>query len=709
MSIVCFFLLGSHLLYKYLYVWAKSVPIEWGTVNEAIIWSFPHFNPLIPSDDHNGYINELLYRSILKYSPKTKTFEADLMSCDLDDLNNISCQLENNLQWSDGTPITTDDIKATLNIISQTQVNPIIASLLENTTIEVTPETISFVNENRDINFLQVFLQPIIPKTIVGNLNSENVDGKFSEVNGIYSGNFIIKNISQDDTIWVTKITLEKNTNYFWNTMYIQFLILNLYQDEAHFLKNKNSFNIYNDTGRIIGKSIPRLNILPYTLSQFVWVFANTETLGKTLRQYVLWNLDRETVTLDLGNDRVTPTLNPFLSDISIDQDAGSFDIQKYMSEKNYYTKEELIEIIETSPTLPPEQIISAEVTLDEPTEPKPEQELLTFVVSPNSQKYNFVSQDDILVKWNAPEWIDAVYINDYKLTEFNPGDNEFFYRLSESYETIAPWENTYEVYFEIQGEKELKETFVYIYNTNETELAQIQKDFFAPEEKPTWTVVPTSSSTTLTQEDAQKLDSGMYYDIDGKPYTLKLIYAQTDALMEKAADSLKKQLANIGITLDTHGLSLGDIAKWLRDESLKYDMVLIGINLWYFDSNIFPYFHSSQVENGYNFANYKQLGLDILLEELKSNMLSVSKTQELESKILDILQQNNIIKTFYTSKIEMLVDKNIKDFTFPDHIPDTKLRYRPLLNAYLDEKRTIQLQNKSFIWFFQYLWNELW
>lgn len=113
-STLLFFILGAHLVYLYLYDGASSEPEVGGTVSEAIIGSFPHFNPLVPSNDHNAYINGLLYRSLLQYSPKTGKLESDLASCDLENLAYIECTLESNLEWSNGEPITLEDIKATL-------------------------------------------------------------------------------------------------------------------------------------------------------------------------------------------------------------------------------------------------------------------------------------------------------------------------------------------------------------------------------------------------------------------------------------------------------------------------------------------------------------------------------------------------------------------------------------------------------------------
>jgi ABC-type transport system substrate-binding protein len=198
----------THLGYRYIYEGAQSEAIKGGTVSEALIGSFPHFNPLLPSSDHNDYINRLLYRSLLEYSLENSQLEKSIVSCDLEDLLSIQCTLENNIKWSDGSDLTTEDIRMTFDMIKQTKVNPILASLLESTTIETTPDTIQFSREKRDISFLQVFLQPILPSSLLQTLNTENVDGKFSEIGALYSGRFRLVNINQDETVGVTKLTL---------------------------------------------------------------------------------------------------------------------------------------------------------------------------------------------------------------------------------------------------------------------------------------------------------------------------------------------------------------------------------------------------------------------------------------------------------------------------------------------------------------------
>ena len=712
-STIFFVALGSHLTYSYLYDGAESEPIEGGTISEAIIGSFPHFNPLVPTNDHNAYINELLYRSMLQYSTKTKNFETDLVSCNLESLIYIECVLETNLKWSDESEITTDDIKATLEIIKQTKVNPILASLLEGTTIETTKDSISFRNEAKDINFLEIFSQPILPKRVIEKLDTENIDGKFSEINGVYSGRFVLTSISQDETVGITKIALGKNANYFGNNMYIELLILNLFQDEAHFLKNKNSFNIFNDKDGIVGNTIPRLEVFKYTMPQFVTSFLNTETLDNELRSFVSEQLDRENIVKEIGEERFAPAFNPFLSDISIDGSSSNFSLSSYLKEKWYTNKSELIaeatskaqDIVEATPPTTT-AIISDEATLFSNEDTRPVQEDLEYINSPTTKKYNFTSQDGMLLSGRVDTWVSAVYINDYPLSGFDEGDTKFNYRLSEEYESISNWENSYKVYYESNGEKKFIEEIVYIYETDTQKLKEIQDSFFresTPRETPV-AVNPIVSENI----NFESLDDTYFYNSDGKPFTLKLLYAQTDSAMEKTALTIQTLLETQWIVVEIQGQSLGDITSGLRNESLNYDIMLIGINLGYFDSDIFPYFHSSQVQNGYNFSNFKKLSLDILLEELKSNNLTTSKSDELKAKMLEILKEENILKVLYTPEIQLLVDKNIKNFSFPNHLPDNKHRYYPILDSYLIEKKIINTEEKWVWLFLKYLYREL-
>lgn len=71
---------------------------------------------------------------------------------------------------------------------------------------------------------------------------------------------------------------------------------------------------------------------------------------------------------------------------------------------------------------------------------------------------------------------------------------------------------------------------------------------------------------------------------------------------------------------------------------------------------------------------------------------------------MLEILKEEAILKVFYTPKVQLLVDKNIKNFTLPSYLPDGKHRFYPLLDAYLSEKRSIKTEEKGGLGFIRFL-----
>jgi len=342
-SLVLLLVIGAHMIFLYLYEDAKEVPVKGWVVSEWIIWEFPHLNPLILSTDHNKYINNLLYRSLLSYDLEEGKISNDLASCDTSNLLYVECYLENNISWSNGEPITSEDIISTFNLFKKSEVNPVMSSLLAETEIEEKDGVIIFSNEKKEISFLNVFFQPILPASVINNLTSQEMESSFSPLDSIYSGRYVIGSVDQDETVGITTITLERNTNYFQNNMFIDTLILKLFKDENHFLKHKNSVNIFNDKQNILWESIPRLASFEYILPQFVSVFLNSETIeSETMRNYVLRNINRTDLIANLWVDAVQDVKNPFLSETEIDVEKTS-DLAFTLWRQWYQTKQELV------------------------------------------------------------------------------------------------------------------------------------------------------------------------------------------------------------------------------------------------------------------------------------------------------------------------------------------------------------------------------
>ena len=52
---------------------------------------------------------------MIKYSPQKGIYQGDLTTCDLTDISNVRCILQDDAVWSDGTRVKIDDIIASVN------------------------------------------------------------------------------------------------------------------------------------------------------------------------------------------------------------------------------------------------------------------------------------------------------------------------------------------------------------------------------------------------------------------------------------------------------------------------------------------------------------------------------------------------------------------------------------------------------------------
>ena len=714
-SILFFLITWSHLGYKYLYSDAKMYPLEWGTISEWLIGKFPSLNPLEELSGNNGYFMELLYRSIHSYDQNTWKINADIASCDTSSLAKIECFVEEWILWSNGEPVTVDDIYATYTLLKESQINPTLFNLLSGTTITKKTDSIVFENQNEDINFLNVFFQPIVPKSTLDNIWKENLWGNFSAIGQIYSGKFKITNVQQDNSLGITKFVLEKNEHYKNNPIAINQLIIKMFPDSNTFNKNKETINVFQDDNHILWTSVPRFKIQEYTLPQHVWIYLNKQTLpDNDFRTFILNSISRENLFTHLWENSVKPVINPYFSETSIQKELENKNYEAILARYWYYKKSKLIADI--IPDEVDDSLYSWEVTPDELPENKTfddfQKDSETITSPSYVERYNFVTQDDILLTGKTTSWVEAVYVNDYKLQGFSSWDSKFFYRLRESYDSIQAWRNDYKIYFEKNGEKNLIEEITFLYNTSTSELEKekeillnqlykqkIQNDKENQKEQ-------IENTPDLTKDRLEKiwaLDDNFYYNSDLEKLTLDLYYVATDENLRKTSLFIKNTLETSGIWVENHPIPLNTLIKILSQKD-NYDIILAWVNLSYFTQNIFPYFHSSQVENGYNFSNIKKTSLDIFLEDLKSDIYTPEEQSKIQDKILEILKEEQVVKTLYSPIEYLMVDKSMKNTPFPEQIVHKNLRNYLYDRLYTNEKKVMNLENKNFINYIKYL-----
>ncbi len=709
-----------HILYNYIYFDSKNVAVKWWTISEWIVWDVSHFNPLIPSSDYNKYIIWILYRSLVKYDVDEKKIVWDLANCDISNLSNIECFLESNIYWSNWEPINIQDIIATYNILKTTDTNPVIKSLISETTFEEKKNSIVFKSSKKDINILNIFFQPILPKQVIDNLWIADLTKPFyPSLESIYSWKYKVASVKEDKNLWIMEVIMDKNDKYNNNDILVDKIIFKFFKNSTYLIRNKDLINIFNDEQNLIWKSVPRLASHYYTLPKYTSIFINEwNVTSKSLRNFILNKIDKDKLINVLWLEKYKPVTNPYLTDFIIDKDIENKNIESIMESNWYYKKPVLAKLIlwEQEESLISTWSIDDKVSQKEPTIDEielKENSKLNYIISWLDKKYSFISSDDILLKWD-PNWEnpDAVYINDYKLKWFSKWDDYFYYRLKEeTYETIKEWKNEYNIYFEKKWKKTLKDSLLVYYYNDKTKLDSVKEEFYKsfikkPEiiTESTKTEKPVIDPVIKAKLDA--IDDKFFYNKNIEKFSLKLMFIGWEKDLSVTADFIKKTLGEYWIDIQTEQINLTDLSKLVNswNSSDSYDLMLAGINLGYFDYNIYPYFHSSQAKSGYNFANIKKLSLDLILEDINSNKLSQEKLKEMQETALNILKDEQIVKTLYTPINNLLVDKNIKNFSISDSLPSQVSRFNYLSKVYVNEKRNINYEKKWIIDFFEFL-----
>ena len=765
-SIVFLALSSVHLIYSYIYNDSKEVAQKWWTISESFVWAFPNLNPLKYNNDYNSYINHILYRSLLTYDISWKKIVWDLATCDIENIAKIECFLTENIKWSSWDNITSDDIISTYNIIKETDINPVLKNTLENVTITKSETSILFESTTSDVNILNIFFQAIMPKSVIEQIDLENLDWNFSPINWVYSWKYKISNVDKDETIWFTKIFLEKNTFYAQNPIYIDNIILKFYKDYPSLLQQKESINIFNDKKQLIWDSIPKLENHKYILPQYISVFINKDKLEyPNIRNYILSNINSDEILQKVWPEANKKINSPFLNQLNLSTFSNTTSIETMLNSLWYYNKQYYLKQIWTEIQEKNSNKYSSEVKIE-----KKEQNFASWSVEKNIKDeellidvteitnsitkenynskskiikdptwvdiYNFITNPNITLEWTSSKNVSEIYINDYKLKNYVSGSETFYYKLWEDIWNIKLWENKYEIYFNENGKKSLKDTITFIYNKDKNNLEKLEADLIASltnekielakkealDKKNKQKEVEVkleqkeiiNTNLVLTPEQIKKqnlikaLDDRFYYNSEFNPYSLKLSFINWSKQINISVEEIQTQLENSWIKINLQDIKLTELTKQIKENTEDYNILVAWINLWYFDFNLSKYFYSGQINEWKNFSKIKNSDLDNILEDLKSTLLNKEKINELEQSIVKILKAEAVFKPLYSPYYSNLVLKNIEWYELPEVIPNDTYRFDPLSKSYILKEKIINKSDKTISGYIKYLFTNL-
>ena len=123
--------------------------------------------------------------------------------------------LRDGLKWSDGEPITLDDVEFTMQLIKDSTVNSIYSSNFDGVKIARTDNAITFTLPSAYVDFDATLNIPVLPKHILQDVNpGQLLESNFSS-NPITSGAFAFNAMQSVSTSGEKIIYLMANNNYY--------------------------------------------------------------------------------------------------------------------------------------------------------------------------------------------------------------------------------------------------------------------------------------------------------------------------------------------------------------------------------------------------------------------------------------------------------------------------------------------------------------
>ncbi|HXK32206.1 MAG TPA: ABC transporter substrate-binding protein [Candidatus Paceibacterota bacterium] len=602
-------------------------PDNGGNYVEGVVGSPRLINPLYPSRDVDRDLIELIYSGLMKYDGESQ-LATDLVE-DYKILDNgkaFEFYLKENLLWSDGNPLTADDIIFTVKAVQNQSLHSSIRAKWLGVKVEkISDLAVRFELSNPSAVFLENCTLKIMPKHIWENISEQNFSLSIYNLKPIGSGPYKIKELQQDKEGAVKSAKLTINGNYQGNLPNIREITLLFFNNEDELISAFNS-------GKIKGlalsspqkyEKIKKNSFSDYQLMvpSYFAVFFNNEQAkvlaDQNIREALNYGTNKEEIINELlaGQGRIADS--PILPDVfgfESPSSIYSFDLEKAK------------ELLETAGFAAGESGIREKTTKKESS----------FQFKSNLQSGSQGTEVQELQKCLAKD--PEVYPEGEITGHFGDKTKEAVIRFQEKYkEDILVPNNLTEGNGKVLGSTKEK----------------LNELCAAPSEQ------TASLSFTLTTAD--------------------------QPIMKNLAALLKKQWQAMGVEININALDTST----LEQEVIKprsYELLLFGQGLELF-LDPFPYWHSSQIKDpGFNLSNYENKEADNLLAQARQTLDQEERKMLLE-KFQNILIEDAPAVFLYSPDYIYLVSEKIKGIS-DKIITDPSKRFSDVGNWYIKTKR---------------------
>ena len=213
---------------------SSFIPQEGGTYTEAEVGQPQYINPILASSsDVDSDISRLVYSSLFRLDSKLNLQNDLAESYELSkDNKTYTVHIKHNVQWSDGKPLTADDVVFTIQSIQSSQYASPLASSFQGVQVQkIDDYTVSFtLQQTTYAPFLSNLTVGILPKHVWENIPPKSMGLAEQELKPVGSGPYKFQELTtKKKTGEVTSIKLSRNTSYYGDQPFITTIVFSFF------------------------------------------------------------------------------------------------------------------------------------------------------------------------------------------------------------------------------------------------------------------------------------------------------------------------------------------------------------------------------------------------------------------------------------------------------------------------------------------------
>jgi len=215
-----------------------TTPVSGGVYTEGMIGSLSNINPIYATSDIDTSVSKLVFSSLFTYDGKNQIVGDLAQSWSVDSKGTTyTIKLKPNLYWSDGKPLTANDIVFTYNTIENPDAqSPLEYNFNDVTVTKIDSRTVQFALPVAYSPFLYSLTNGIVPAHILSSIPIDQLRSADFDTNSpIGSGPFVWKGISVNNISGGNQtetIQLARNPSYYRGVAKLDGITIKTYPDE---------------------------------------------------------------------------------------------------------------------------------------------------------------------------------------------------------------------------------------------------------------------------------------------------------------------------------------------------------------------------------------------------------------------------------------------------------------------------------------------